>query len=211
MMHKINLLILASPSLASFDHFLTIFLRNSYALKWAASNGHLEIVKLLVTCPGVTAAADSNYALRWASSNGHTEVVQFLLGCTGVDPAAESNDAIQRACSNGNVDIVKILLRHPAVDPTANNNNALFEAASHGHYEVVKALLARPGITHPTPTPKNSHCPPPFCCRWCSVESCDFVFVLVPLCIRYVCTGRFFFCLALASLHPNLVLLAVKS
>jgi len=48
--------------------------------------GHIEVVKLLLTYPGVDPTEDNNYALQIASENGHIEVVKLLLTCPGVDP-----------------------------------------------------------------------------------------------------------------------------
>ncbi len=47
-------------------------------LRRASENGHLEIVKYLVS-QGVNVHTRSNYALRFASQNGHLEVVKYLL------------------------------------------------------------------------------------------------------------------------------------
>ena len=52
---------------------------NNYAIRMTSCNGHLEIVKLLLTLPGVDPTADKNHAIRLASHNGHLEVVKFLL------------------------------------------------------------------------------------------------------------------------------------
>jgi hypothetical protein len=50
---------------------------NSYALQWAARNGHLEIVKLLI--PVSNPKANNSYALQWAARNGHLEIVKLLI------------------------------------------------------------------------------------------------------------------------------------
>jgi len=49
----------------------------SYALRWAANNGHLEIVKLLIPVSDPK-ALDSN-ALRCAATKGHLEIVKLLI------------------------------------------------------------------------------------------------------------------------------------
>ena len=50
----------------------------------AAGNGHLGVVKFLLTLPGVDVTASDNYALRFASENGHLEMVKFLSSLPGV-------------------------------------------------------------------------------------------------------------------------------
>ena len=47
---------------------------------YSAENGHLAIVKLLSTFPGV---ADDNYALRMAALGGHFNTVKFLVTLPG--------------------------------------------------------------------------------------------------------------------------------
>jgi len=51
---------------------------NDLALRWAAENGHLEIVKYLLE-QGANLHAADNGALRWTARNGHLEVVKHLL------------------------------------------------------------------------------------------------------------------------------------
>jgi ankyrin repeat protein len=50
---------------------------DSNALRWAAANGHLEIVKLLI--PVSDPKAGGSYALRLAAENGHLEIVKLLI------------------------------------------------------------------------------------------------------------------------------------
>ena len=47
-------------------------------LVWASSNGHLEIVRLLLE-HGADVHARDDEVLIWASRNGHLEVVRLLL------------------------------------------------------------------------------------------------------------------------------------
>ena len=53
--------------------------QDNRAIRWASYNGHIEVVKLLLTDKRVDPSADDNIAIRWASENGHTEVVKLLL------------------------------------------------------------------------------------------------------------------------------------
>ena len=47
---------------------------DNWATRWASENGHLEVVKYLVS-KGSDVTARNNYAVRWASHNGHLELV----------------------------------------------------------------------------------------------------------------------------------------
>jgi len=44
----------------------------------------LEIVKILLACPGVNPALNSSKYLRTVARNGHTKVLTYLLGFPGV-------------------------------------------------------------------------------------------------------------------------------
>jgi hypothetical protein len=48
------------------------------ALPWAADNGHIEIVKMLLDY-GFDPTVLDNYALHWATQKNHLDVVNFLL------------------------------------------------------------------------------------------------------------------------------------
>ena len=107
---------------------------NSSALRWAARNGHLEIVKLLL--PVSDPKAENSEALRSAALNGHLEIVKLLLPVS--DPKARNSDALRLAALNGHLEIVKLLL--PVSDPKAYDSYALRYAAIYGHLEIVKLL-----------------------------------------------------------------------
>ena len=48
------------------------------AIRVASANGHVEVVKILLSDKRVVPSADDNAAIRWASANGHVEVVKIL-------------------------------------------------------------------------------------------------------------------------------------
>ena len=97
-------------------------------LSWAAENGHLEIVKLLLK-EGVGVDSEDAWTpwswakqivrtpLSWAAENGHLEVVKLLLK-KGADVASKENDGqtpMSRAAGNGHLEIVKLLLEERGV------------------------------------------------------------------------------------------------
>ena len=85
---------------------------NNRAIRWASENGHVEVVKILLSDKRVDPTAGDNRAIQWASGNGHVEVVKILLSDKRVDPTADNNLAIRRASEKGHVEVVKILYQH---------------------------------------------------------------------------------------------------
>jgi len=108
---------------------------DSNALRCAATKGHLEIVKLLIPMSDPK-SLDSN-ALRWAAANGHLEIVKLLIPVS--DPKAGGSYALQLAATKGHLEIVKLLI--PVSDPKAGGSYALRLAAENGHLEIVKLLI----------------------------------------------------------------------
>ena len=49
------------------------------AIRSAAFEGHLEVVKLLLADPRVDPNALGSYALNWACSRGHIEIVREII------------------------------------------------------------------------------------------------------------------------------------
>ena len=107
----------------------------SYALQLAATKGHLEIVKLLISVSDPK-SLDSE-ALRLAAENGHLEIVKLLIPVS--DPKAGGSEALRWAAENGHLEIVKLLI--PMSDPKSLDSNALRWAAANGHLEIVKLLI----------------------------------------------------------------------
>ncbi len=143
----------------------------STALMWASSNGHSEVVELLLAYAdraGVLTemlkarALNGNTALTWAASRGRDEIVKMLLK-TALEETdilvdlmqVRDNDgktALSWAAGNGHVQVVRLLLRVAKGEGIladivqAQNNEgstALMWAASNGHTEVVKNLLEK--------------------------------------------------------------------
>ncbi|MDD4081769.1 MAG: ankyrin repeat domain-containing protein [Sphaerochaetaceae bacterium] len=84
----------------------------NWPLRWAAKNGHLEIVKLLLPLSDVKAFASE--ALRLAAVNGHLEIVKLLLPIS--DPKVYNSEALRYAAENGHLEIVKLLIPVSEID-----------------------------------------------------------------------------------------------
>jgi ankyrin repeat protein len=110
---------------------------NGSALLKATSKGHLKIVKLLLKA-GVDPKTYNSYALRWAANNGYLEIVKLLLGA-GADPRADNSSALRWAAENGHIEVVKLLIK-AGIDLKTNGRCALRWAAENGHLKIVKLL-----------------------------------------------------------------------
>lgn len=80
------------------------------AMATAAERGHVEVVRFLLSQPGIDPTAHENGALRHASDSGHIEVVRALLADPRVDPSWQDNEALRLAAAGRHVDVVKLLL-----------------------------------------------------------------------------------------------------
>ncbi|KAK6896655.1 Ankyrin repeat-containing protein YAR1 [Candida tropicalis] len=89
---------------------------SSTPLHMAAANGHLDVIKYLLSLVDkddvkefLEAKNDNgNTALHWASYNGHLEVVQYLVEEFEADPFIKNNsghDSIFEAESNGKTEV----------------------------------------------------------------------------------------------------------
>ncbi|KAJ3217333.1 hypothetical protein HDU67_008135 [Dinochytrium kinnereticum] len=112
----------------------------SLALRFASTNGHIEIVKILLDLGCDPRLVSENRAIIGASRNGHSQILNLLL-TSGGDPRAGRNGAFINACENGHDQCVKILLAYPTVDPSASGNRPIKAAACLGHEGVVRMLL----------------------------------------------------------------------
>ena len=109
----------------------------------ASSEGHTEVVKLLLDCdaPINMQNNDGLSALMCASCNGHTEVVSLLLDHNAQVNMQENDGwfALMHASSEGHTEVAKLLLdRDAQVNMQKNTGlSALMCACSNGHTEVV--------------------------------------------------------------------------
>jgi ankyrin repeat protein len=118
---------------------------NPHWIQTASKNGHLELIKYLVSIQSYSmnladVTANNNCAIQYASKNGHLEIVKYLVS-QKADVTANNNYAIQWASKNGHLETVKYLVSQGA-DVTANNNYAIQYASWYGHLEIVKYLVS---------------------------------------------------------------------
>jgi ankyrin repeat protein len=112
---------------------------SSTALIAASSEGHSEIVKLLIEAGADVYAQDleGHTALWWAYQYGHTEVTKLLF-----EAGAGVNIGLIEASRYGSTEVVKLLIEAGAdVNVTDNDGHtALWWAYQYGHTEVVELL-----------------------------------------------------------------------
>jgi ankyrin repeat protein len=152
---KISLLLKTAPD---FD----ITLLNDKII-WAAKEGRIEILKLLIDAGGNVNAKneDGLTALMWASAKGYADIVMFLINA-GADVNTESCSgwtALMSAADRGSLNVVKILVEKSAdIHKTTHEGGmtALMEAAISGQLDVVKYLVENGANVHQTNTAGDS-------------------------------------------------------
>ncbi|MCP4746957.1 MAG: ankyrin repeat domain-containing protein, partial [Desulfobacteraceae bacterium] len=128
-----------------------------YPLSEAAENGHIEIVKLLLSHPNSCDKIDLDEGneggpLFCAAVLGHIEIVKLLLSHPNIDVNKadwRGRTPLFWAAENGRVNVVNALLSHPNIDVNKANGldqTPLSIAAREGHIEIVKLLLSHPNI-----------------------------------------------------------------
>eukprot|EP01039_Chlorochromonas_danica_P003967 gene3967-4341_t len=125
--------------------------RNNYgvsALIFAANNGHLECVKILLD-HGVNINERSNNgktAVHWATHWGHDTIVHYLLeqGANLTIPDKDGMTVLMTAVLSGKAALVSLLLKSgvPLAITAVNihNGNALSIAEAKGNQEIIDML-----------------------------------------------------------------------
>ena len=72
---------------------------HNLAVICASGNGHLEMVKYLVSL-GADIGSDDNQSVKCASRNGHLEIVKYLVSL-GADIRSENDISVRWASENG--------------------------------------------------------------------------------------------------------------
>ena len=140
-------------------NFFTVELRDDTGrtpLSWAAKNGHVGVVQLLVEKDGVdinTVDSDGRTPLMWATIRGHEAVVSLLIERDGVDIDAKDNlgkTAFIMAAQWGHEAVVRLLIERGGVDINARDNllgmTPFMFAATSGVVAIVKLLVERDGV-----------------------------------------------------------------
>lgn len=104
------------------------------ALFWAASQGHTEVVQLLL--PFADPQDNDSEAFRVACQFGHLDVVKLLLPVS--NPQCNNNNPLRSAAGRGHTDVVRYIL--PFTDPKDIESSALQSAAFNQHWDVVDML-----------------------------------------------------------------------
>lgn len=117
------------------------------ALSWAARNGHVDIVALLVHAG---TALETPYSvieegepaltpLAWAARYGHVEVFELLLAA-GANLHGDDNEALYWAVGCNHLEIVEIILS--SATDKIELKHRLMCCSTKGHEKIVSRLLA---------------------------------------------------------------------
>ena len=117
----------------------------STALRLAANNGHLPIVKYLIE-KGIDSPLNHENALKWAAQTGQLEIVKYLIE-KNTDYHMYKDEALQAAAVNGYLETAKYLVENGA-NIHANHESALKWSARFGQLESVKYLIEKGADLH---------------------------------------------------------------
>lgn len=137
------------------------------SLIWAASKGHIEVVKMLLSILDVDVEyinhknnTKGGTTLRYAAKHGYTAIMDALLGANvGATVLDKDNgDALKIAVWHGHLETVKRLFAAPEVNiesPGYGGATALCTAAERGHERIVKFLLDNGANSHARSGPSS--------------------------------------------------------
>lgn len=137
------------------DAHKNVALAASSALIIASRKGHEEIVKRILSIPGINVNLQDvrrNTALLDAVKKRHEAIVQILLQTPNIDvniPDNVGSTALICAAHQGAHTIVSMLLNAPGINVNKQNQSgatAIMAAAIQKHEHIVRILLRAPGI-----------------------------------------------------------------
>jgi len=112
----------------------------------AIDTRNIDLVKVLLTQPGVNPAHNHNIAVKKAIDVNCIEIVKLLAQDPRVDVTVESNRPLYKALRNRSVDIVKFLLNDKRINESCNHDHVISHAAMYGMTEVVRLLIGDPRV-----------------------------------------------------------------
>lgn len=107
------------------------------AIRWAAHNGHLNCLTILINAHNQL--SDISPALYLAAGQGHLDCVSHLLPL--VDPLYKNSAAMVEAAGNGHIECLELLVG--VSDCAQHGYTALLESAKKGHIECAQSLVDR--------------------------------------------------------------------
>ena len=116
----------------------------------ACQNGHLELVKYLLTSPDLKEHANINYkddnGFKWACRNEHFDIVKYLTSSPDLKDKIDihlKNDLVfVNACANGQINVIKFLLTSPELSEHSNLSHEGFVLAyKQEELEVIRFLI----------------------------------------------------------------------
>lgn len=119
----------------------------------AADEGHVGVLKLLASIPGIEAPGISKgtTALFQAAENGHLGALKILMTMKGADPSFRkgSKTMLHAAALNGHQDVVQFLLNDGKIDANATDSTKrtpLFSAIDSCFINVIRTFLDSPSV-----------------------------------------------------------------
>ena len=91
----------------------------------ACGNGHLKVVKYLLSLDSINANMKNNLPIRYACRNGQLKIVKYLLGYIGVDPTVCRNICVRSAIKNNHMNVAKYLLDICDIQPWKVYNDVM--------------------------------------------------------------------------------------
>jgi ankyrin repeat protein len=154
------ILVLGNPeNNPTYQEDLEVLLTDGFRL--TCYNGHVDIVKYILTSPDLLKNADihqnEEYAIKLSAMYGHLSLVQFLLTSPDLKDhsaiLADSNVAFIWTCETGCLDVIQYLLDSPELKehsdinmPSQFNTLGFMTAFSNNQMEVVEYLFKHPNF-----------------------------------------------------------------